>query len=177
MIIGVSPSFEDHCAGNKDPETDGDPSEQTHNWKGPSIKVWVFLWGWAVKLASPCLSPWKLTQLTKSRTHTQTHTQRCDGKSNAFKCTFHLLEVEKGKEKNDCATSCGWTPSGKWCLKSSHPPLPACHILRGRRRQAATRLSQANMSASAGNCRHLFEFCAAPPAGVWRFGGALQLTN
>lgn len=58
MIIVVSPSFEDHCAGNKDPETDGGPSEQTHKPKWPSIKVDAFLWGWAVMwvLASPCLS-------------------------------------------------------------------------------------------------------------------------
>lgn len=48
MIIVVSPSFEDHCAGNKDPETDGGPSEQTHKPKWPSIKVDAFLWGWAV---------------------------------------------------------------------------------------------------------------------------------
>ena len=58
MIIVVSQSFEDHCAGNKDPETDGGPSEQTHKPKGPSIKVCEFLWGCALMLvlASPCLS-------------------------------------------------------------------------------------------------------------------------
>lgn len=38
-----------------------------------------------------------ISELTKSRTHTRT--QRCGGKSNAFKCTFYLSEVEKGKEK------------------------------------------------------------------------------
>lgn len=72
MIIVVSPSFEDHCAGNKDPETDGGPSEQTHNWKGPSIKVWVFLWGWAVMLASPCLSSGKQSQNSQKSQTTNT---------------------------------------------------------------------------------------------------------
>lgn len=161
MIIGVSPSFEDHCAGNKDPETDGDPSEQTHNWKGPSIKVWVFLWGRAVKLASPCLSPWKQSQNSQSHAPTHTHTQT-DARAHkgtkaspmhlsAGSTTYWRWKKEK-KRKTDCATSSfGWTPSVKWCLKSPHPALSASHYLRGQRRQAPTRLSQANMSASAGN--------------------------
>lgn len=53
MIIVVSPSFEDHCAGNKDPETDGGPSEQTHKPKGPSIKVFAFFMGmgWDVSVS------------------------------------------------------------------------------------------------------------------------------
>lgn len=68
-----------------------------------------------------------ISELTKSRTH------RWGGKSNAFKCTFHLLEVEKGKEKKTIVQhqAAGEPPSVKRCLKSSHPVLSAWHILRG----------------------------------------------
>lgn len=38
MIIVVSSSFEVQCAGNKDPETDGGPSEQSHIAKGHQSK-------------------------------------------------------------------------------------------------------------------------------------------
>ncbi len=76
MIIVVSPSFEDHCAGNKDPETDGGPSEQTHKPKGPSIKVCAFLWGWAVMLvlASPCLSSGKQSHKLRKSHNTLANT-------------------------------------------------------------------------------------------------------
>lgn len=120
MIIVVLPSFEDHCAGNKDPETDGGPSEQTHKPKGPSIKVSVFLWGWFVKLVltSPCLSSGN--NLTK---HTNTK---------AFKTTTvfeERLGEWKALDQMDTATSAGHNQAAHSLLslrkrinrKVSHP--------------------------------------------------------
>lgn len=67
MIIVVSPSFEDHCAGNKDAETDGGPSEQTHKPKTSSIKVW----GEAatLALADYCLSLGKQSHRDTKHSH------------------------------------------------------------------------------------------------------------
>lgn len=169
MIIVVSPSFEDHCAGNKDPETDGGPSEQTHNWKGLSIKVWAFLWGWAVMLVSPCLSSGKQSENSQS----------------------HITQTNTQKATPSVWGKVGWLESGipnRLCNLCS--PQPGCmsilvlntvlslssiafwHLHLWRTAQLGThKLLQSNMPVSMGDWRYLFKFCAL------LFGGFAVLSS
>lgn len=153
MIIVVSPSFEDHCAGNKDPETDGGPSEQTHKPKGPSIKVCEFLWGWAVMLvlASPCLSSGK--QSRKVTKHTHKH-KSC--KSN-HSVRWKVGRLESGRPNRLCnlcrpPSSCTFTLVWKNFQNVSSIAFWLLHLERTPTLSTHSHL-QSNMSASVGSCR------------------------